>query len=521
MKRWTLKSGWLAISIFIICFLLLLRFSFLQSLDRVVIYEILPLFPSLTIQSLTRPDWAGSCEILAFTVVILFLLYRSTLTHSNKPLLFILLLVLLIGIELLLLIHLGIWLRLILPVLLLLTGSALLAGRDFLSTTSANHPIETRIAEKNYTTGLAFQQQGQLDWAFDKFKACPPNPSLMKALFKLAKEYESKQHFKKAIAVYEHMEKFDKDFRDINNRKKNAEQQITSLSDVTQKTIRTGKGLLPNSVFSHYRIEKEIGKGATGTVYLGLDLRTDQQVAIKTLPLADEFDESEIESVKQRFFREAETAGQLNHPNIVRIYDAGESDGLAFIAMAFLSGHDLTRYTRKDNLLSPLMVMGIVHKAARAMHYAHSKQVIHRDIKPANIMFDPENKKIILTDFGIARLIDASRTRTGIILGTPAYMSPEQLEGQKIDGRSDLFALGVMLFQLLTGELPFKGESLAMLMYMISNEPHRDILKLRPDLAQSYPYLAAIIDTALEKDAADRYQSGYEMAEAIKQCAKI
>lgn len=283
-----------------------------------------------------------------------------------------------------------------------------------------------------------------------------------------------------------------------------------------QKKIDT----IPHPVLDHYKLTKVIGKGATGTVYTGYDSNTDQEVAIKTLPLEDEFDEAELETIKKRFFREAETAGQLVHPNIVKIYSVGETQGLAYITMELLNGHDLTRYTHKDNLLSPNMAMGIIYKAAKALGYAHSMQVIHRDIKPANIMLDTSNKKITLTDFGIARLIDASRTRTGIILGTPAYMSPEQLEGSRIDGRSDLFSLAVMLFQLLTGALPFKGESLAMLMYMIASEPHRDIFAVKPELAQSFPQLAAIVDKALEKEAKDRFQTGYEMAEALKQCAR-
>ena len=161
----------------------------------------------------------------------------------------------------------------------------------------------------------------------------------------------------------------------------------------------------------------------------------------------------------------------------------------------------------------------MIYKAAKALDYAHRHKVIHRDIKPANIMIEPDKKKIVLTDFGIARIIDASRTRTGIVLGTPSYMSPEQLAGSKIDGRSDLFSLGVMLYQLLTGELPFRGDSLSMLMYMISNEPPRDILELKPELAQSYPAIVEITGLALAKDPEQRFQTGDQMARAIKQCA--
>jgi len=494
----------------------------MQSLDGLVISSLSTLLPFFPHQSLIYPDWAVFIEIPALIIVVLFLVLSSIKITSGKSLLLISLLIVLVGGDLLLLYLHGIWLRLTIAIALLLSGYAFITCFHYLKKRS-DEQFENGSPENNYKVGLAFLQQGHLDWAFEKFKACPNNSQQMQVLYKLAQSYEHKQQLKKAISVYQYMGNFDCDYRDIKNRKENVAQQIKASISSPETTPVPGKknhGLLPNSILGHYKIEKEIGKGANGTVYLGQDLKTSDKVAIKTLPLSDEFDESEIGYVKQRFFREAETAGQLNHPNIVSIYDAGEVDGLAFIAMELLSGHDLTRYTRRDNLLSPVMVMGIVYKAARAIHYAHSRQIIHRDIKPANIMFDLEKKKIILTDFGIARLIDASRTRTGIILGTPAYMSPEQLEGSKIDGRSDLFALGVMLFQLLTGELPFKGESLAMLMYMISSEPHRDIFKIRPEFAQSYPDLAAIIDKALEKEAIDRFQTGYELAEALKQCAK-
>ncbi len=378
--------------------------------------------------------------------------------------------------------------------------------------------------DKNYSLGQAFFEEGQLDWAYDKFRACTLNHSLMETLYTLAQEYENKQEFKSAVSVYQYMGSFDAKFRNLKTRKRNAEQQIMAtlqaptLSQIKSRKLKQTK--LPRSTLGHFQLEKEIGKGATGTIYLAHDLRTGHKVAVKTLPLVEEFDKSDVIAVKQRFFREAETVRHLHHPNIVTIFDTGEEDGLAYIAMELLTGQDLTHYARKGYLLSPVMVMGIVYRAARALHYAHSKKVIHRDIKPANIMFDSIRKKIILTDFGIARLIDASRTRSGIILGTPAYMSPEQLADAEIDGQSDLFALGVMLFHLLTGELPFRGESIAMLMYLIANEPHRDIFQLRPDLVQPFPALAAIIDKALEKEPVDRFKNGFEMAESLKQCAK-
>ena len=183
-----------------------------------------------------------------------------------------------------------------------------------------------------------------------------------------------------------------------------------------------------------------------------------------------------LDEVKERFFREAETAGRLNHPNIVTIYDAGEEHDLAYISMEFLKGKDLAPHTKADNLLPTKKVVDIIAKVAEALDYAHEQNVVHRDIKPANIMYEPETGVVKVTDFGIARITDSSKTKTGMVLGTPSYMSPEQLAGKKVDGRSDLFSLGVMLYQLSTGQLPFTGESMASLMYKIANEPHMSAL---------------------------------------------
>jgi len=209
-------------------------------------------------------------------------------------------------------------------------------------------------------------------------------------------------------------------------------------------------------------------------------------VAIKTLALAQEFDGDELEEVEKRFFREAETAGRLSHPNIVTIYDAGEEQDLAYIAMEFLTGHDLTRYCKPDKLLPLPAVFHIVIKAAEALDYAHNQNVVHRDIKPGNIIFESKSGDVKITDFGIARITDSSKTRTGTVLGTPAYMSPEQLAGERIDGRSDIFSLGVMFYQLVSGQLPFQAESMASLMFKITNEAHLPVISHNPELETLY-----------------------------------
>lgn len=275
------------------------------------------------------------------------------------------------------------------------------------------------------------------------------------------------------------------------------------------------------NTLGRYQVVKELGKGAMGTVYLGKDPKINRTVAIKTLDLSEEFEQEQIASVKERFFREAETAGRLTHANIVTIYDAGEQDDLAYIAMEFLKGHDLYRYTKQDKLLPISQVIQIAILAADALHYAHQHNVIHRDIKPANIMYLPGKSTVKLTDFGIARIMDVSKTRTGMVLGTPAYMSPEQLTGKKnIDGRSDLFSLGVMLYQLLCGQLPFKGDSMATLMFKIANETARDICTIRPEIGKTAASLVPILDKMLEKLPENRYESGAVLASDLRNCLK-
>jgi len=289
------------------------------------------------------------------------------------------------------------------------------------------------------------------------------------------------------------------------------------VGSATGTLLLDGEGV-QKPMLGRYQVEKELGKGAMGVVYLGRDPKINRVVAIKTMALAQNFEEDEVDEVKERFFREAETAGRLNHPNIVTIFDAGEEHDLAFIAMEFLKGQDLTKYTKADRLLPVDKVLKIVIQAAEALDYAHGENVVHRDIKPANIMYEADSESVKLTDFGIARITDSSRTKTGMVLGTPSYMSPEQLSGRKVDGRSDLFSLGVMLYQLSTGQLPFKADSMASLMYKIANDAHPSPLDLRPDLP---PCLTSIIDKALAKLANERYSRGAEMAGNLRACAKV
>jgi eukaryotic-like serine/threonine-protein kinase len=254
-----------------------------------------------------------------------------------------------------------------------------------------------------------------------------------------------------------------------------------------------------------------LGKGSMGLVYKAQDPKINRLVAIKTIRFSDEFDEDVVQEIKERFFREAEIAGQLSHPAIVTIHDVGEDEDLTYIAMEFLEGEDLDNFITKGSLLSFRRVLDVIVKIAEALDYAHKANVIHRDIKPANVML-LKNGNIKVTDFGIAKAISSSRTKTGVILGTPNYMSPEQIMGQKIDARSDIFSLGVLFFQLITGELPFHGDNLSGLLYQITQIKHPSPRSYNPKIPQ---ICEQILDKALVKDPARRFKSAADMARVI------
>ena len=403
------------------------------------------------------------------------------------------------------------WLQLVFPLAVLILGHLAISTRRFLSTEAGKVQSDQESAETNRMMGLALQGQGQLDQALDRLLRVPLSPPVMDNLYGLALDFERKRHYSKAQAVYRHMATLNPDFRDIRERENRAHR----LSDTVQFGTIAGAGLLLDDsavekpMLGRYQVQKQLGKGAMGIVYLGKDPTIGRVVAIKTMALSSEFAGDELPAARERFFREAETAGRLQHQNIVTIFDAGEEHDLAYIAMEFLKGQDLVPYCRSGQLLPVSTVLKLCAQVAQALDYAHRQQVVHRDIKPANIMYDPATETVKVTDFGIARITDSSRTKTGTVLGTPSYMSPEQLAGKKVDGRSDLYSLGVTLFQLLTGVLPFIAESMGELVYKIANEEAADIRAIRPDLPQA---LSDIVALALVKQPQLRYQTGEQLA---------
>ncbi len=275
-------------------------------------------------------------------------------------------------------------------------------------------------------------------------------------------------------------------------------------------TTTTGElAALRSALRGQYTIERELGRGGMGVVFLARDERLDRPVALKVLPahLAAQGD------TRERFLREARTAAQLSHPNIVPVYRADEFDGLAFFAMGFIEGETFADRIRDRGPLGPAEVVRILREVAWALAYAHARGIVHRDVKPENILLDRVTQRAVVTDFGIARTdFDPSITASGYVLGTAHYMSPEQCAGDTLDGRSDLYALGVGGFLALSGRLPFDGDSPQAIIVAHATRNPPALRTYAPDVPIA---LANVIDCCLQKDPADRFATGEALAEAL------
>lgn len=456
-----------------------------------------------------RPRWAGGIEMAIFIVVSGYLIFllpllRGTLAFGITLLLSLVILatqILLLAVDL-------IGLSLSPLVMLLWLGQLLFAVKNFWISPSLTH--NGTLARNQRLMGLTFQSQGDLQKAFDTFMQCPIDDLILSLLYNLGLDFERKQQPKQALAVYRYMLNHAANFRDIN-------QRIDRLSKQSPLLYQTQEDILGHYL-GHYLVLRELGKGAMGRVYLGKDPKLNRIVALKTLKLSLEFEGRELEEATARFFREASAVGRLNHPNIVSVYDAGEQGDLAYIAMDYFAGGDLSLYVQGQKNVLPLeTLLGLAIKVANALDYAHSQGVIHRDIKPANILYNAAIGDIKITDFGIARITDSNKTRTGVVLGTPSYMSPEQLESKGVDGRSDLFSFGVTLYQLISHQLPFNADSMASLMFKIIHENPPDLLELSPSLPLG---IKTIVDTLLQKNPNLRYPSGFALAQALQACVE-
>ncbi len=412
----------------------------------------------------------------------------------------------------------GLWLPVVLPALLVLVVQVLHATQR-----SELAQLSGRLqdaAEAHRTLAIHYQSQGQLDAAFEQFRKCPQNKDLLPHLYQLALDFEADRKLAKALAVFEDAIRIQPSYRDLEERKVALEAmergaEIRGGPDGARKTRILTPEQLELTTLAHYELKEEIGRGAMASVYLAVDSKLRREVALKALSLRDDFDGDAREEARRRFMQEATAAARLNHSSIVTVYEAGEDDGLAYIAMDLVHGESLEAYADSEDLLPVAEVLEIGERVAEALEYAHARQVVHRDIKPGNILYDRGASTVKVTDFGIARLLNENRTHTGTVLGSPSYMSPEQAAGKKVDGRSDLYSLGVTLYQLLTGHLPFVGDSLANLIYQITTERPTAMRKFRADL---HADVTRTINKTLQKSPGQRFATGGELARALARC---
>jgi serine/threonine-protein kinase len=349
-----------------------------------------------------------------------------------------------------------------------------------------------------FRRGSDFLSAGRLEPAFAEFRQCEPTETLATAMYKLSLAFEEQAKPERAEAVIQWMKK------------------TQGAPSPENKFSLGGKKGTPQRL-GRYVIERKLGKGAMGAVYLAKDPRINRAVALKVIPIEKEFEDEELEEARLRFFREAESAERLTHPNIITVFDCGEDKHLAYIAMEYLQGIPLTQFTDPKKLLAPNKSLELCARTAEALDYAHNQGVIHRDIKPANVLYSLRQDLLKISDFGVARLTDNNRTKTGIVLGTPMYMSPEQLNAETLTGHSDLFSLGVTLYELLVGEVPFKASNIAVLMTKITTEDPAPVSNRRPGVP---PSVDAVLFKALAKRPEDRFSNGAEMAIALRNCAK-
>jgi serine/threonine-protein kinase len=458
-----------------------------------------------------HPAWAFVLETVLFVyfgIFITFIIPR--VSHRAGGLITILSIMPVVIIAVTLFLTVGYWLMVMSPALLIvLAHAAQLVGNYISLGDKSRAHIES--IEANRLLGISYQNRGELDHALERFKKCPvKDPAIKELLYGLAMDFERKRMPHKAMPIYELINSYGK-FKDVQERLGIVRPSDTGISvsgpSSSDETIVSGT---VRPTLGRYEIIRELGQGAMGTVYLGRDPKINREVAIKTLLYAD-VEDSQLGDTKRRFLQEAEAAGKLSHPNIMTIFDTGEEHDLAYLTMEVLEGKDLS-----GTVLPIKEAMKVVASIAEALDYAHKKGIVHRDIKPANIML-LEDGTVKVTDFGIARIIKSSQTQTGVVMGTPSYMSPEQVVGRKIEGASDIFSLGATFYELVSGEKAFQGDSLATIMHNITNSIYTPIKDVCPDIPRCG---IRIINKMLSEEAMKRYQSGSDLAADINKCIK-
>ncbi len=467
----------------------------------------------------STPPWAIGVRAAVFALVLIYLaLAVPRLGTAAGWIVTALVGVVAVNAELVTLLVRNAWIPLMAPVTALVVGHAAIVGARGVGARVAS--LRDAVNRANRALAESHREAGRLDDALRCLRQCDPDTATVERMYGLALDLERRRRLPEAAEAFRFCTHYAGAYRDAAERAQRCDRLQDSVTLAGRHGSSTQALALDQEdaakpVLGRYQIERELGKGAMGTVFLGEDARIGRQVAIKTMPLDQEFEGQTLEEVKQRFLREAETAGRLSHPNIVTVYDVGEEQDLAYIAMDYLRGTPLNAHAESGELLPAHEVFDALAQVADALATAHAEHVLHRDIKPDNIVYDRATGHVTVTDFGVACLLDERQTRTGTILGSPSYMSPEQLASRALDGRSDLFSLGVTLYQLLSGEMPFEGDSLSSLMYRISHHRHRELRRLRPELPTC---ATTITNRCLEKEPQRRYASASQLAQALRRC---
>ncbi|MBW1827820.1 MAG: serine/threonine protein kinase [Deltaproteobacteria bacterium] len=404
----------------------------------------------------------------------------------------------------------GIWLRVLFPLFILIAGYGFVIGGRVLKERKTMEKAESDSSEADRTLGLFYQQQGLLDLAFEKFRPLAHEEEVKDMLYGLGLEYEETGQIQKALVVYKLMIEGDKYADDPDIGIFQPEEVRTSGLMGAQADSQP---LFPveevtKPAIGGYEISDEIEQDSAGVIFKAIDIRTNKTVSLRTVNLS-KFGEDHIDDIRGRFFQEAEGLSLLSHPNIATLYNWGEEQDQFYIVMEYLEGEGLETVLNKEKLLSVRETLRIVGRVAEALDFAHGKDVIHQHIMPAGIKRMEKAKDTKICDFAFAWMPSAFDIKPDSLQAAHFYMSPEQIAGKKVDGRSDIFSLGVVFFEMLTGEKPFVGEDMTTLMLKITREKHPSPRSYNPKIPR---VIEQIVDRALEKDLKERYQTAGQMA---------
>jgi serine/threonine-protein kinase len=412
------------------------------------------------------------------------------------------------------------------------------AAQRALNEAKAQRVVEAR------SKGRALLDKGKLDEAFNVVSKFPLDPEAAKMLEEIALGYQAAGNGKQADKVALYLARKNKAYRNFVKKMPGANTVLEmnapparaapppkgqwaqvapgtpSMHEATVQMVARPDLLPPEkprlqkvSTLGPYKLKQLLAETNHGMIYLGVDEKTGIEAVVKAFPVTQGQRGAERQQALTEFAQEAKSLAAINHPNIARLLRAGQAEGVAFVAMEKLPGVSLADHCEASRLLKPAEVASITVRLADALHQAHERSLIHGDIKPASVYYEPATSGIKLVDFGLARIATAVETAAGVIHGTPAYMSPEQISGRKIDGRSDLFSLAVSMYQLLCGKLPFEGTDFNDLMYRLVSASHPDIRSFNPALPSD---LSAFFDRALAKNPKQRFQTGHEFATAAR-----